>query len=90
MKFRTPWWFTALVVAVAAASLALSYAAADVMSATGWLNNSSTGWLYPAYVVISAILASGCYASRRAIAWILLGVLALSSIGLLVAVGFRI
>lgn len=79
---RIPWWFAVLDIAVAAAAFCFSYAAADVMSSTGWLNNNSTGWLYPAYVVLSAVLAWGCYPRRRAIAWILLVMMALSATGL--------
>lgn len=82
MKLRTPWWFAALDVAVAVAAGCLSYAAADVMSSTGWLNSGSTGWLYPAYVVLSAILAWACYPTRRAVAWILVAMLALSACAL--------
>lgn len=82
MKLRTPWWFAAIDVIVAAAALCLSYAAADVMSSTGWLNNSSTGWLYPAYVVLSAVIAWPCYPTRRAVAWILVAMMALSTVAL--------
>lgn len=85
---KTPRWFIFLIVVVALASLYFSMSAATVMADAGLIDSSATGWLYPAYVVISSVCSGVCYPSRRGLAWILLGLMVLTDIGLL-TIGVR-
>lgn len=75
----TPWWFTALLVLAALPMFSAVYfvAATPAGSEAKWLS-----WLYPAYVVISAVCAWICYPDRRALAWILLILMILSDAGM--------
>ena len=82
---HVPWWFTTLTAILGAGALALTWAAADIVAQAGWLSSNSTGWLFPAYVVILAICAWACYPTRRTLAWVLIAVLALSIAGLAIA-----
>lgn len=82
---RAPWWFTVLLVLVAAGAAFMFPMAARVLDSAMWLGSDYMGWLYPAYVVAMAMLAWICYPQRRTIAWVLFGVLLLSAIGLFIA-----
>lgn len=75
----TPWWFIALAVilAIPVLSTPMLYAATEPDTQARLLT-----WLYPFYGIGSAVSACLCYRDRRALAWILLILLALSNAGM--------
>lgn len=83
---KTPWWFGALLILVAVISFGFSWAAAHVLADANILSSASSGWLYPAYIVVSTICSWVCYPSRRALAWILLAMMLLLDIGLWISI----
>lgn len=80
--FRTPWWFTILLLVAAIPALTLSGEASRLLDSSSWGEGGIAAWLYPAYVVISAICAWYCYGRRRALAWILFALIVLTDCGL--------
>ena len=82
---RAPWWFAVLLILLVLPTIALVEAASYVIDSAGWLGGATyMGWLYPAYVVLSCVCAWICYPDRRAIAWILVALLALADLGLFI------
>lgn len=79
---RAPWWFTLLLIIVVLPTATFIPQASYIIEEAEWLGNSYVGWLYPVYVVLSAIIAWACYPSRRTIAWILFSLIVLTDIGL--------
>lgn len=71
-NIRPPWWFAVLLLVVSVPALIFSNAAYRVLGESGWVMNDLTGWLYPAYVIISAFSAWFVYPTRRTLAWVLL------------------
>ncbi|MDE6301677.1 MAG: hypothetical protein K2M19_08175 [Muribaculaceae bacterium] len=83
-RARLPWWFVVLMVAVALPSFLFIPEAFKAVSETGWMGETSSEWLFPAYVVLSAVLALACYPGRRTVAWILLGLVVLTDVFILI------
>ena len=81
---RAPWWFVVLMAAVALPSFFFMPVAFRAVRDTGWPGASDSEWLFPAYVVLSAVLATVCYPGRRTVAWILLGLVVLTDIFILI------
>ena len=79
---RPPVWFAILLVLLAVPSLLFTYQAIKVTDSTGWLTEAAAGYLFPAYIIISAVGAWMCYPSRRTISWVLVGLLVLGDLGL--------
>ena len=52
-----------------------------------WLGTSYVGWLYPVYILLSAVIAWVCYPQRRTIAWILVALIVITMAGLFVTIG---
>ena len=77
---RVPWWMYVVIVACMVPGLcfpwALSLADAGD-SVVRWLV-----WLYPAYVLLSGLLAWQCYGRRSVLTWIVLTLLVLSHAGM--------
>ena len=69
-----------LLVVAAAPALFLENIAAKALADSGWLASDVTTWLFPAYVIISSFSAWFCYPQRRALAWILLGLVVLTDL----------
>lgn len=74
---QTPWWFTALLAVLALPLCATLYFATSVPEDVRWL-----AWLFPAYLVLSAVCAHICYADRPALAWIIAALMALCDAGM--------
>lgn len=69
---HTPLWFTALLVLLALPAFSTLYFASAVPDDLRWL-----AWLYPGYLVLSAVCAHICYVDRRALAWIIAALMAM-------------
>lgn len=82
---KAPWWFTLLTIFVAIAAAFVFPEASRVLDSASWLGGEYVAWLYPLYIIFTAVLAWICYPARRPLAWILVGLMALSSIGLFAA-----
>ena len=82
---KAPWWFTALLAILAIGGAMVFPEAARVLDSASWLGADYVGWLYPLYVIVTAVLAWICYPARRTTAWILAAMLALTTIGLFAA-----
>lgn len=82
---KTPWWFIVLLILAAAPALALESVAAKSISQNGWLASDTMTWLYPAYVIISAVSAWICYPDRRTLAWVLFFLVVLTDMFLILA-----
>lgn len=67
---RVPGWMTVIIIIVALPVLALPV----MLSLSGELaeGNKLYVWLYPAYVLATAILAYQCYGRRTEMTWILI------------------
>lgn len=76
---RAPWWFVVLLVLTVALLMLMTLRADDVL-AVAYGVEGVTGWLYPVYAVLSAVLAWICYGQRRTLAWILEGLMLLTAI----------
>lgn len=75
----TPWWFTLIILAVSLPMFSFLY----FVGATPDGSEARTlAWLYPAYIVIGAVCSWICYPDRRALAWILVILMALSDAGM--------
>lgn len=83
---RAPWWFVVLLLIVALPTMAFIPQAVHIVSEAEWLGSSYVGWIYPLYVVLSALLAWICYPERRTVAWILLALMALVDLALFITV----
>ena len=83
---RLPWWFVALMLAVALPSFIFIPQAFRAVRDTGWPGANDSEWLFPAYVVLSAVLALICYPGRRTVAWILLALVVLTDIFILILI----
>ena len=83
---RAPWWFTVLLVLVCFPTVAFIPQAAQIVEDAQWLGTSYVGWLYPVYVVLSAVCSWICYPTRRALAWILFALIVITDLSLLVSV----
>lgn len=77
---NAPKWFAAVVIIAALPifqlPLLLSIAPANQSGIRTML------WIYPVYAVVAAYLAWQCYPQRKALAWILVGLLLLSHIAI--------
>lgn len=77
---RVPWWMYVVIAVCMVPGLgfpwALSLADAGD-SVVKWLV-----WLYPAYVLLSGLLAWQCYGRRSVLTWIVLALLVLSHAGM--------
>lgn len=78
---RAPWWWTALLAVTAAGSAVLIEAAADVLRQSG-LPDAGMSWMFPVYIVLSAVSAWLCWSRRRTMAWLLLALMLLTDAGL--------
>lgn len=77
---KSPRWFAALCIILALPLFqfpALLSATAAAQSQTRVIL-----WIYPFYAVMAAYLAWQCYGQRRALAWILLGLLVMSHVAI--------
>ena len=83
---RLPWWFVALMLAVALPSFIFIPHEFRAVRDTGWPGANDSEWLFPAYVVLSAVLALICYPGRRTVAWILLALVVLTDIFILILI----
>lgn len=75
----TPWWFTLLTIAVALVAAFLAPGAVELAAADEAIRPGA-GWFLPLYLVLSCVLAWYCYPERREIAWILVGLMAVTSL----------
>ena len=76
---RAPAWFAAVCVILALPAFqtpALLSAAPDIDIV------KTLVWIYPLYVIVCAYLAWACWATRRAVAWMLLGLLVLTHVAM--------
>ena len=80
---KSPWWFALLLIIVAVPALLLCSVASKALAADSWMSQDVSGWLFPAYVIISSFSAWFCYPDRRALAWILFALIVLTDLGLL-------
>lgn len=76
--------FTLLLVLVSVPSLFLLPRAAHIVENSGWNAVGDSGWLFPAYVLLSAVCAFVCFPARKTIAWILVALVVLTDLFLLV------
>ncbi len=83
---RVPWWFTLLLVVLVLPTAAFIPQASRLLEEAEWLGSSYVGWLYPVYVVLSAVISWLCYPDRRAIAWIMFVMILLTDTGLFLTV----
>lgn len=81
---KAPWWFTALLVVLAWAATMVFPEASTVLDSAEWMGTDYVAWLYPLYIIMMTVLAWMCYPARRTMSWILVGVLALTSLGLFI------
>lgn len=77
-SMRAPWWFWVVLGVLVVPSIFLGGAFAKLDAA----NADLFAWLYPLYMFGAAACAVACYAERRTLAWILVGVMALSDAGM--------
>ncbi|MDE7467245.1 MAG: hypothetical protein K2M61_02700 [Muribaculaceae bacterium] len=83
---RLAWWFVALMLAVELPSFIFIPQAFRAVRDTGWPGANDSEWLFPAYVVLSAVLALICYPGRRTVAWMLLALVVLTDIFILILI----
>ncbi len=79
-SYRAPGWFIALAVIVAL-PVFQTPALLDACPPDGGIVRTLV-WIYPFYVAVAAWLACLCWDSRRAMAWILIAIMALTHIGM--------
>ena len=79
MKERIPGWFIAVCVLVCVPALFLPFLP-DMEAVKEKLGMLMT--FYPVYVICGALCAGMCYVQRRAVAWILIGLVVLSHLAL--------
>jgi hypothetical protein len=77
---RAPWWFAVILVVLAVLMFLLAPVATQALSQGSGLADGAGEWLYPLYVVLLGLCAWACYPQRRALAWILVALMALSNI----------
>lgn len=75
----TPWWFTLIIIIVSVPMFSFLY---FVSATPDGSEARMLAWLYPAYIVIAAVCSWICYPDRRALAWILVTLMALSDAGM--------
>jgi len=83
---RAPWWFTLLLIVIVLPTAAFIPQASQILEEAEWLGSSYVGWLYPVYVILSAVISWLCYPDRRTIAWIMFALILLTDIGLYITV----
>ncbi|MFG6386524.1 MAG: hypothetical protein K1V80_08650 [Muribaculaceae bacterium] len=84
---RAPWWFTLLLIIIVLPGMAFIPQASAILEDARWLGTSYVGWLYPVYILLSAVIAWVCYPQRRTIAWILVALIVITMAGLFVTIG---
>lgn len=79
MSRRAPWWviLIALLLALPAGSAPWLIAQADGATAEA----RTLLWLFPAYLIVSAVLACVCFNDRPWLSWILFALMLMSSAG---------
>lgn len=82
---RPPVWFIALAAVAAVPMVLLTVRADSVLRMAYDTDSPALSWLYPAYILLSGVLACICYRQRPTIAWILLALMILTDILLLLA-----
>jgi len=83
---RAPWWFIIVIIAAALPALMFMPQAARVLEQAGLPGAGYTGWLYPAYVIVSGLCALLCYPQRKALALVLVALMVLVDTGLFITV----
>lgn len=73
---RVPWWMTAVIVAAMLPGLVFPWTLSALHNPTPLLKGLT--WLYPAYVLVSGLLAWQCYGRRTAMSWIIIVLLLLT------------
>lgn len=81
----TPWWFIAVLLVVALPTILFIPQASRIVEDAEWLGSGYVGWIYMACIVLSCFCAWSCYPDRRALSWILVGVVALIDLGMFIS-----
>lgn len=76
---RRPWWFTVLLVILVLPAFGLPWL---LVSAPAESMLSTIIKLFPAYLLLSAVVAWYAYPQRKEVAWIIVSLMALSASGL--------
>lgn len=82
MNRRIPWWVMLLALLLALPGGSTPWLVANAGQAAA--ESKVLLWLYPVYLVASAVLACVCWNQRPWIYWILLSLMLLSTIGIFV------
>lgn len=80
MSPRVPWWMYVVIVLCMAPGLCFPWAIS--LASEGGPVVKALVWLYPAYVLLSGLLAWLCYGRRTVLTWIVLILLVLSHAGM--------
>ena len=75
---RVPLWMWAVIILAPAPGLGSPPMLATISGATATPMVRGLMWLYPAYVLVSALLAWQCYGRRTVLCWIIIVLLLLS------------
>lgn len=78
MKRDVPKWFIALIIVVALPVAGYPWLLSMWPAGTDGVEDKIIIWVYPAYVVLSGVLAGVCWPRRRAESWILLVLMVLA------------
>lgn len=77
---RVPWWMYIVIILCMAPGLCFPWVMSLIQNPDPIVKGLI--WLYPAYVLLSGVLAWQCYGRRTIMAWIVLILLILSHAGL--------
>lgn len=75
---RVPWWVYCLIIICAIPGLAYPFMG-DLIASPDMTIRGLT-WFYPAYILVSALLAWQCYGRRTLLSWIILVLMLLSHV----------
>ena len=73
---RVPLWMTAVIILCALPGIGFPFL--GELLASGDLTIKGLTWFYPAYTLVSALLAWQCYGRRTLLCWIILALMVLS------------
>ncbi|MDE5942245.1 MAG: hypothetical protein K2H14_09055 [Muribaculaceae bacterium] len=73
---RVPWWMWAVILLCMAPGLVFPFTVSLLTDANPLVR--ALTWFYPAYVIVSGLLAWQCYGRRTVMSWIVLVLLVLS------------
>ena len=76
LRPRRPWWFTVILVILVLPSFGLPWLLADAPD--GSMLQLMIKW-FPAFLVLSAVCAWYSYPQRRDVAWILVGIMVMTT-----------